>query len=82
MPIYKFIEYSNSYSDTFGSLYHFKRDKSPVNAENPINVALDNSSSFKYKSGILGKATAVDGNDRSFKNVKIVLPLKHLSNFF
>ena len=47
----------------------------------PINVALDNSSSFKYKSGILGKANPANGDDRSLKNVKLIVSLKYLSNF-
>ena len=82
MPMYNLIEYSDSYSDTSGSLYQFKRDESPANnAGNPINVALNISSSFKSKSGILGKATVADGNDRSLKNVKIVVPSKYLSIF-
>ena len=53
-------------------------------AGNPNNVALDNSTSFKYKTSRLGKATDADGNDRSLKNTKakIVVPLKYLSNFF
>ena len=51
-------------------------------ARNPINVAIDNSSFFKYKSGILREATVVDGDERSLKNVKIVVSLKYLSNFF
>ena len=50
-------------------------------AGNTLNVALDNSTSFKYKANILGKATDADGNDRSLKNTKIVVPLKYLSNF-
>ena len=50
-------------------------------AGNPNN-ALDNSTSFKYKASLLGKATDADGNDRSLQNTKIVVPLKHLSNFF
>ena len=50
-------------------------------AENPLNVALDNSTSFKYKASFLGKATDADGSDRSLKNTKIVVPLKYLSNF-
>ena len=49
---------------------------------NPNNVALDNSTSFKYKASLLGKATNADGNDRSLKNTKIVVPLKYVSNFF
>ena len=30
------------------------------NAGNPLNVALDNSASFKYKASLLGKATDND----------------------
>ena len=47
-----------------------------------LNVALNNSSSFKCKESLLGKATDADDNDRSLKNTKIVVPLKCLSNFF
>ena len=36
--------------------------------ENLINFALDNSTSFKYKASVLGKAIDADGNDRSLKN--------------
>ena len=49
-------------------------------AENPF--ALDNSTSFKRKASLLDKATDADGNDRSLKNAKIVVPLKYLSIFF
>ena len=83
MPMYNLIEYSDNYADSSGSLYQFKRDESPMNdAENPLNVALDNSTSFKYKASLLGKATDADGNDKSLKNTKIVVPLKYLSIFF
>ena len=51
-------------------------------AENRLNVALDNSTSFKYKARLIGKAPDADGNDRSLKNTKIVVPLKYLSIFF
>ena len=83
MPMYNLIEYSDNYADSSGSLYQFKRDESPMNnAGNPNNVALDNSTSFKYKASLLGKATDTDGDDRSLKNTKMVVPLKYLSNFF
>ena len=36
-------------------------------SENRLNVALDNLTSFKYKSNLLEKATDADGNDRSLK---------------
>ena len=71
MPMYNLIQYSDNYADSSGSLYQFKRDESPINdAENPLNVALDNSTSFKYKASLLGKATDADGNDRSLKKYK------------
>ena len=83
MSMYNLIEYSDNYADSSGSLYQFKRDESPINDDgNPLNVALDNLTSFKYKTSILGKATDADGNDRLLKNTKIVVPLKYLSNFF
>ena len=83
MPIYNLIEYSDNYADPTGSLYSFKRDESPMNdSENPLNVALDNSTSFNYRANLLGKASDADGNDRSLKNTKIVVPLKYLSNSF
>ena len=83
MPMYNLIEYSDNYADSSGSLHQFQRDESPMHdAEKPLNVALDNSASFKYKASLLGKADDADGNDRSLKNTKIVVPLKYLSNFF
>ena len=83
MPLYNLLEYSDNYTDTSGTLYQFKRAESPMNNDgNLVNGAIDNSSSFKYKSGILGKATDDACDDRLLKNVKIVVPLKYLSNFF
>ena len=83
MLMYNLIEYSDNYEDSSGNLYQFKRYESPMNnAGNSLNVALNNSTSFKYKGSLLAKATHTDGNDRSLKNIKIVVPLKYLSNFF
>ena len=66
--------------EVYGNL---KRDESPMSGDgNPLNVALDNSTSFKYKASLLGKADDNDGNDRLLKNIKLVVPLKYLSNFF
>ena len=82
MPMYNFLEYSDNYADSSGSLYQFKRYESPINDNNPLNVALDNSTSFKYKASLLGKATDVDNDDRSLKNTNLVVPLNYLSNVF
>ena len=76
MPIYNLLEYSDNYSDSSGSLYQFKRDEPPPNN---VNIGVDTSSSFKYKSNLLGKIM-VGNNPR--KSRKIIVPLKYLSNFF
>ena len=82
IPMYNLIEYRDNYSDLSGSLYQFKRDGSPMNNDgNLLNVALNNSSSFKNKASLLGKTTDADGNDRSLKNTEIVVPLKYSSIF-
>ena len=75
------IEYSDNYSDSSRSLYQFKRDESPMNDINPLNVAIENSTSFKYKASLLGKPNLANYGDRLLKNAKIVVPLKYLSNF-
>ena len=54
VPMYNLIEYSDNYSDTSGSLWHFNRDKQPKENNGEIsNLSADNSSSFKYKSTLL-----------------------------
>ena len=52
MPMYNLIEYSDNYSDTSGSLWQFKRDEVPANNG---DLTIDNSQSFKYKAGLVGK---------------------------
>ena len=48
MPMYNLIEYSDNYSDSYGSLCQFKRGESPMNNDrNRLNIALNNSSYFK-----------------------------------
>ena len=68
MPMYNFIESSDNYSDTLGSLWQFKRDKIGEDAY----LTVDNSSLYKYKSGLF-----TNRND-----AKIAVPLKYLSNFW
>ena len=51
MPVYNFLEYSDNYADSSGSLYQFKRDESPMNkAGNSDNVALQSKSFRKSNS--------------------------------
>ena len=72
MNMYNLIEYSDNYSDSTASMYHFKRQE-------PLPVA--GSSSFSYKSGLLNNATVEDGN-AVWKNAQIIVPLKYISSFF
>ena len=67
--MHNLLEYSGKYAHTSRSLWQFKRDEPPMdNAGDSFNFAINNSSSFKYKSSILGKATDAADNDRSLKN--------------
>ena len=66
------LEYSKNYRKTTGSLWNYYRDE-------PSNPLSSNSESFKYKTNIVGKTP--EDND-SLTNAKVVIPLKHLSNFW
>ena len=78
VPMYYLMEYSDNYSDRSGSLWQFKRDEDPTNN---VDLTIDNSQSFKYKTALVVK-TANKNNRNSFaKETKIVLPLKYLYNF-
>ena len=44
-------------------------------------MTTNNSSSFKYKSSLLGNSTA-DNANKVWKNAKIMIPLKYIGNFF
>ena len=79
MPMYNLIEYSDNYQDSSATLYQYKRDEPPkANAINDLTT--DTSSSFKYKVDLLGNPV-LDGNIAK-RSVKVVVPLKYLSNFF
>ena len=68
--MYNFIEYSDNYSKTSGSLWEYYRDEP--------NDNLADYASFKSKIKITGK-TPVAGNE---KDVEIMVPLKYLNNFW
>ena len=79
MPMYNLIEYSDNYQDSSATLYQYKRDEPPeANAINDLTT--NTSSSFKYKVELLGNPV-LDGNIAK-RSVKVVVPLKYLSNFF
>ena len=83
MPMYNLIEYSDNYQDSSATLYQYKRDE-PSEDDAVADLTADNSSSFEYKIKLLGNVTRVVGNAAGVRrlNVKIVVPLKYLSNFF
>ena len=79
MPMYNLIEYSDNYQDSSATLCQYKRDEPPeANAINDLTT--DTSSSFKHKVDLLGNSV-LDGNIAK-KSVKVIVPLKYLSNFF
>ena len=70
MPMYNLIEYSDNDSDKSGSLWRFKRDEQPVNNNGTfIDITAENSSSFKYKSNLIGN-TVVDGANSKKEGLK------------
>ena len=80
MAMYDLIEYSDNYSKTSGSLWQYYRDEPFFDDNDAIAdfpVDNNNSASFKFKQKITSKTA-----DGSIKDVKIIVPLKNLSNFW
>ena len=83
MPMYNLIEYSDNYQDSSATLYQYKRDEPPE--DNTVaDLTADNSSSFKYKIKLLGNIPQLDADAACVGRltVKVVVPLKYLSNVF
>ena len=83
MPMYNLIEYSDNYQDSSATLYQYKRDEPPED-EVVADLTANNSDSLKYKIKLLGNVTEIAGDTAGVRrlNVKAVVPLKYLSNFF
>ena len=83
MPMYNLIEYSDNYQDSSATLYQYKRDEPPED-DAVADLTANNPSSLKYKIKVLGNVTEVADDAASVRrlNVKVVVPLKYLSNFF
>ena len=82
MPMYNLLEYSKNYRKTTGSLWNYYRDE-------PSNPLSSNSESFKYKTSITGNTYNIgageegyDANKVGKNEIEVVIPLKHLSNFW
>ena len=80
MPMYNLTEYSDNYSKTSGSLWQYCKDIPAVNnAGNIVDFTATNTTdSFKFKT----KITSQTNNDEEINGVKIMVPLKYLSNFW
>ena len=82
MPMYNLLEYSKNYKKTTGGLWNYYRD-------GPSNPLSSNSWSFKYKTSIQGNTYNIgageeeyDANKIGNNETEVVIPLKHLSNFW
>ena len=82
MLMYNLLEYSKNYKQTTGSLWDYYRDQ----PNNPLSTS---SKSFEYKTSITGSTYNVGDNQEEYdankvgKNeTEVVIPLKHLSNFW
>ena len=80
MPIYSFLEYRKNYRKTTGSLWNYYSDE-------PSDPLFSRSESFKYKTSLTGNTYNDGDGEASYHKVgknetEIVVPLKHLSNFW
>ena len=82
ISIYNLLEYSKNYIKTTESLWNYYIDE-------PSSPLSSNSKSFKYKTSITGNTYNVgddeegyDANKVGKNETEVVIPLKHLSNFW
>ena len=82
MPMYNLVEYSKNYKKTTGSLwnYNYRDEPSSTIAANKITHSILNSKSFDYKVSFMENGLTHDNLTKN--DVKVVVPLKHLSNFW
>ena len=83
MPMYYLLYYSKNFRKTTGSISNYYPDMPNFdyvgnNERTRIFYPISNSKSFDYKTKLVG--TLPDGEDE-LENVKIIGPLKNLSNF-
>ena len=80
IPIYNFFEYSKNYRKTRGSLWNYYRDEPNSDTDDSeIMYSIINSKSFDYKANFIGSVTH---SNLTKNDVKIVVPLRYLSNFW
>ena len=88
MPMYNLIEYSDYYSKISGSLWQYCEEIPAINNDGIIadfNGA-NATDSFNFKTKIIGQTANnnnnYNGNIAGRVDVKIMVPLKYLSNFW
>ena len=82
MPMYNLLAYTKNYRKTTVSLWNNYRDE-------PSNPLFSNSKSFKYKISVTGNTYSLcvgdagyDANKVRKNQTEVVIPLKHLGNFW
>ena len=82
MPMYNLIEYSSNYSETTGRLWFYSKDEVTDFAADIVNDKILNLLNIRLK--WLGNTVAQADNAANgiSRNVKIVVPIKDLSNFW
>ena len=86
MPMQNFIEYSDNYSKTSGSLWQYCKEIPAVNDNGDIVDfnGVNATDSFNFKTKTTGQTVANNnnGNIAGRVNVAIMVPLNNLSNFW
>ena len=79
MPMHNLIEYSDNYSKTSGSLWQYCKEIPDLDDDGDIADfdGANANDSFNFKTKITGQT-----NNNGIINVEIMVPLKHLSNFW
>ena len=78
--MYNLIEYNHNYLKTSGILWQFYRDVSSVNVDGAV-IDFTEANAITEPFSLKVKLTGQIDNNRS-KNFEIMVPLKHLSNFW
>ena len=79
--MYNLLEHSKNYRKTPGSLWNYYRDEPNSGTDaNNITHSILNSTSFDYKANFIEDSKTQ--NNLTKNDVKIVVPLKHFSNFW
>ena len=81
MPMYNLLEYSKNYRKRTDSLWNYYRDQpSSAIGDNNKTHSILNSESFDYQANFMDSGVTHDNLAKN--DVKVVVPLKHLSNFW